>query len=168
MFLISKWNPTFSICLIKMELDEELRILIQNIHLYCWNMLLNEFLDDFTKCPCKWSCKTWDPILLTLPSRIMTLEKLQKEKGDCMKWLFIFLCFMYLYTVVNNYVLRVKNNITTTKKYYNTSVPSITQFNVSTATQSRKAWKKYQEIMALSDNDREEFQPNFQSNEAHT
>lgn len=50
MFLITKWNPTFSSCLIKMKLDAG--ILIQNIHLYCWNMLLNEFLDYFSNCPC--------------------------------------------------------------------------------------------------------------------
>lgn len=82
MFVISKWNPTFSSCLIKMKLDAELGILIPNIHLFCRNMILNEFLDYFHKCPCKLSCKTWDPILLTLLSRIMTLKELQKERGD--------------------------------------------------------------------------------------
>lgn len=52
MVLISKWNPTFSSCLIKMKLDAELGILIQNIHLYSSNVLLNEFLDYSSKCPC--------------------------------------------------------------------------------------------------------------------
>lgn len=51
MVLISKRNPTFSSCLIKMKLDAELGILIQNIHLYCSSVLLNEFLDYSSKCP---------------------------------------------------------------------------------------------------------------------
>lgn len=52
MFLISKRNPAFSSCLIKIKLDAGLGILIQNIHLYCWNTFLNKFLDFFSKCPC--------------------------------------------------------------------------------------------------------------------
>lgn len=48
MFLISKWNPIFSSCLIKIKLDAGLGILIQNIHLYCRNKFLGEFLSYFS------------------------------------------------------------------------------------------------------------------------
>lgn len=145
MFVISKQKPTFSSCLIKMKLDAELGILIPNIHLYWWNMFPNEFLDYFTKCACKWSNKTWEPILLTFLFRKElqkeTLKELQQEKGYYKNLSFSASRISTLF-LVNDYVLRVKNNITkktptkqfkqTNKNQTKTKTPTTTLENLST------------------------------------